>query len=124
MFDTRLTLCKLDFMRCFQPRQLAAAEQAWYAAHPPKRGSWWKGTRPFVHRGFLRTWVANGLNRKIVDRMLRAVERMQDSPGKVKLYVTGACSAQRHVLLLLLFCATPTGVGSDPNHDSGACPST
>jgi hypothetical protein len=31
--------------------------QAWYAAHPPARGYWWSGTRPYVHRGFLKSWV-------------------------------------------------------------------
>ena len=66
--------------------------QAWYATHPPKRGDWWKGTRPFVHQGFLKSWVANGLNQTIVKRMQDAVEAMQDDGGKVKLYVTGATS--------------------------------
>ena len=42
-----------------------------------------------MHQGFLKSWVANGLNQTIVKRMQGAVEGMQDDGGKVKLYVTG-----------------------------------
>jgi len=45
-----------------------------------------------VHQGFLKSWTANGLNATIVGRMRQAVEAMQDSGGKVKLYITGAAS--------------------------------
>ena len=64
--------------------------QAWYAVHPPKRGSRCKGTRPYVHRGFLRTWRANGLDGDLVGRLTRTIEQMQGKSGRVKLYVTGA----------------------------------
>ena len=66
--------------------------QAWYAAHPPKRGKWWAGTRPFVHQGFLKSWVANGLNARIVERCIMAVKTMQAQAqgSAVKLYITGA----------------------------------
>lgn len=57
--------------------------------HPPKRGSWWQGTRPYVHRGFLRTWTANGLNQELVGRLERAIDKMKGKSGRVKLYVTG-----------------------------------
>ena len=67
--------------------------QAWYATHPPSRGDWWRGTRPFVHQGFLKSWTANGLNATIVGRMRQAVEAMQDSGGKVKLYITGEAAS-------------------------------
>ncbi len=75
--------------------------QAWYAAHPPKRGNWWTGTRPFVHQGFLKSWFANGLNARIVERCIMAVKTMQaQAQGTtVKLYITGAsrpvCNGQR-----------------------------
>ena len=48
--------------------------------------------------------MANGLNRNIVDRMQRAVERMQDSPGKVKLYVTGGQLSNARLKLLCNSC--------------------
>ena len=65
--------------------------QAWYAMHPPKRGDWWMGTRPFVHQGFLKSWVANGLNKRIVERCTMAVKKMQDKACGVpiKVYITG-----------------------------------
>ena len=66
--------------------------QAWYATHPPARGEWWMGTRPFVHQGFLKSWVANGLNARIVERCVAAVKMMQAQAHctPVKLYITGA----------------------------------
>ena len=66
--------------------------QAWYATHPPKRGEWWMGTRPYVHQGFLKSWVANGLNKRIVERCVLAVKRMQAQAygAPIKLYITGA----------------------------------
>ena len=66
--------------------------QAWYATHPPKRGDWWMGTRPFVHQGFLKSWVANGLNKRIVERCVMAVKTMQAQAHgtPVNLYITGA----------------------------------
>ena len=50
----------------------------------------WRGTRPFVHQGFLKSWTSNGLNTTIVARMKAAVDTMQEGGRKVKLYVTGA----------------------------------
>ena len=38
--------------------------QAWRVAHPPARGHWWLASRPLVHHGFYRSWVASGLNRR------------------------------------------------------------
>ena len=76
--------------------------QAWYATHPPKRGHWWRGTRPFVHQGFLKSWVANGLNQRIVERIVLAVKKMQAKGAKVKLYITGACPGKRPPLWISL----------------------
>jgi len=72
-------------------RTLSHALQAWYATHPPKRGDWWMGTRPFVHQGFLKSWTANGLNTNIVERCVVAVQKMlKESYGApIKAYITG-----------------------------------
>lgn len=43
--------------------------QAWQVPHPPARGSHFCGGRPAVHQGFLKSWVANGLNQRIVARV-------------------------------------------------------
>ena len=69
--------------------------QAWYATHPPKRGKWWMGTRPFVHQGFLKSWTANGLNARLVERCVLAVKKMQTEAygAPIKVYITGACLA-------------------------------
>ena len=74
---------------CLHP---ANTLQAWYATHPPKRGEWWMGTRPFVHQGFLKSWTANGLNANIVERCVVAVRKMlKESYGApIKAYITGA----------------------------------
>lgn len=39
--------------------------QFWLSSHPPSRGrgSRYLGTHPAVHAGFLRSWLANGLNK-------------------------------------------------------------
>lgn len=39
--------------------------QFWLVSHPPSRGRGTRyiGTHPAVHAGFLRSWLANGLNR-------------------------------------------------------------
>lgn len=41
------------------------------AEHPPVRGrgTWFAGSRPHVHAGFLRSWQANGLNQKLLQRI-------------------------------------------------------
>ena len=43
---------------------MAGLLQAWRVVHPPRRGRWWLASRPLVHRGFYKTWAANGLNRQ------------------------------------------------------------
>ena len=35
--------------------------------HPPKRGRFYK--RPKVHAGFLKAWRANGLDRRVMNRI-------------------------------------------------------
>lgn len=37
--------------------------QTWMHEHPPRRGrgTFFYGSRPCVHNGFLRSWLANGL---------------------------------------------------------------
>ena len=64
--------------------------QAWYAPHPPKRGTAFTPTRPYVHQGFLKTWHANGLNVKVVSRVNEIVQALRDEGRAVHLYVTGA----------------------------------
>ena len=79
--------------------------QVWRVAHPPVRGHHWKFTRPLVHVGFLKSWLAGGLNDKVVGRIMQLVNaRPAGSHAKpLKIYVTG----------------TPT-----PAQQRGPCPAT
>lgn len=47
--------------------------QAWQVPHPPPRGNHFCGGRPAVHQGFLKSWTANGLGQRIVERVLDIV---------------------------------------------------
>jgi len=68
--------------------------QAWYAPHPPRRGTAFTPTRPYVHQGFLKTWHANGLNLKVVSRVKEIVEALRDEGRAVHLYITGTYSLE------------------------------
>ncbi|KAL0050321.1 hypothetical protein WJX82_008957 [Trebouxia sp. C0006] len=66
--------------------------QAWRIAHPPMRGTNWLGTRPLVHVGFLKSWLAGGLKHKVVSHILEAVRQCKQESGSdqpVKIFVTG-----------------------------------
>ena len=46
-------------------------------------------TRPLVHMGFLKSWVAGGLGVKVVQRVKELVENGCKAGVPVKIYVTG-----------------------------------
>lgn len=78
-----LAMCVNMLMRCLQ---------AWRIAHPPMRGTNWLGTRPLVHVGFLKSWLAGGLKYKVVSHILEAVQQCKqesESDQPVKIFVTG-----------------------------------
>ncbi len=47
-----------------------------------------------MHQGFLKSWLANGLNKRIVERLVAAVKKMQAQGSAVKLYITGEAAQQ------------------------------
>ena len=51
--------------------------QAWRVVHPPRRGSY--GWRPLVHSGFNNSWTKNGLNCRVIDRVLQIIAESQAS---------------------------------------------
>ncbi len=59
-------------------------EQAWQSAHPPARGSYFLRTRPAVHNGFLKSYLANGLKAEILERLLEIVACQTGPTTKVK----------------------------------------
>lgn len=66
--------------------------QAWRIAHPPVRGQACLGTRPLVHVGFLKSWLAGGLKLKVVNKVLEAVQQCRQqskSDRPVTVLVTG-----------------------------------
>ncbi|KAA6424283.1 MAG: hypothetical protein FRX49_05495 [Trebouxia sp. A1-2] len=66
--------------------------QAWRIAHPPIRGQTWLGTRPLVHVGFLKSWLAGGFKAKVVNRVLEAVQQCRQtckSHAPTTVFVTG-----------------------------------
>ncbi|BDA50387.1 probable lipase at C-terminar half [Coccomyxa sp. Obi] len=61
--------------------------QAWQATHPSARGRSFLGRRPAVHNGFLKSYLANGFNERIVSKVLDVV-RSNDWPS-TQVYLTG-----------------------------------
>ena len=59
--------------------------QAWRVVHPPRRGRY--GWRPLVHSGFNKAWTKNGLNRRIIDRVLQIIAESQASIKSEKPFV-------------------------------------
>ncbi len=61
-------------------------------AHPPERGNYLLGTKPLVHVGFLKTWLAGALNVKVVSHAVKMVQQCKEhsqSAQPVTVYVTG-----------------------------------
>ncbi|KAK9821824.1 hypothetical protein WJX74_001662 [Apatococcus lobatus] len=65
--------------------------QVWRSDHPPVRGSRMMWQRPVVHSGFLRCWLEDGLNQRVVQRVLALAAAWEaDHPGHhVPVLVTG-----------------------------------
>jgi hypothetical protein len=92
-----LLLCRLRWRRSQEEaaeharaRLASALEQAWRTPHPPKRGNPLLGTQPCVHQGFLKSWTANGLNRKVLERVEAVISSLGDGrAGGVRVFVTG-----------------------------------
>ena len=65
--------------------------QAWRAPHPPARGNLWLGTKPLVHVGFLKSWVAGGLDQRVVGRVSELAQAASAAGTTLRIYVTGGC---------------------------------
>ena len=65
--------------------------QAWRVAHPPVRGHHWMFSRPLVHVGFLKSWLAGGFNEKVVGRIMELVHATPADPNAkpLRIYITG-----------------------------------
>lgn len=59
------------------------ADQIWRTDHPPARGSLLMHSRPVVHSGFLRCWLADGLQQRVIQRVLEVAAAWQAAqPGR------------------------------------------
>ena len=50
------------------------------------------GTRPLVHVGFLKSWLAGGLDQKVISAVRRAVQQCREKlhpAEKITVFVTG-----------------------------------
>ena len=59
--------------------------------HPPLRGSYWLRSRPMVHGGFLQSWMANGLQARVLALVREIVAQASVSSSDFKVYLTGEC---------------------------------
>ncbi|EIE21257.1 alpha/beta-hydrolase [Coccomyxa subellipsoidea C-169] len=62
--------------------------QAWQIAHPPARGFVFRH-RPRVHLGFWKSWTANGLNKRVCQRIMSILRSPDVDSERVKVYITG-----------------------------------
>ena len=82
------------------------------------------GTRPLVHVGFLKSWLAGGLKDKVLASVLKAVQRCQKrlAPSqKVTVFVTGAADGLPAQLLTVIWhCTFQSAVGQSSLSSSPA----
>jgi len=57
--------------------------------HPPARGHTFCCTRPMVHVGFMKSWLAGGFNFKVLNRIMQVVNSRKAGAEKLKILVTG-----------------------------------
>ncbi len=63
--------------------------QVWRVVHPPKRGIYYLWTCPLVHKGFLESYTAEGLNERLMQK-LRAIMGAGDGGSDLE----GGCHAK------------------------------
>ena len=68
-------------------------------AHPPVRGHALCGTRPLVHVGFIKAWLAGAFNEKVINHVMQLVNRPRSRVHSMKIYVTG--QMRLHALVVL-----------------------
>lgn len=72
-------------------------------AHTPVRGHTLCGTRPLVHVGFMKAWLAGAFNEKVINHVMQLVSRLRSEAHSMKIYVTGHMHLHAHVVLFVLY---------------------
>lgn len=77
--------------------------QAWRIPHPPVRGSSLMCTRPLVHHGFIKSWLAGGFNDKVLNHVMSVVDGWNvhdiQSRSRFQIFVTGEIETAVPILL-------------------------
>ena len=60
------------------------------------------GTRPLVHVGFMKAWLAGAFNEKVINHVMQLVNRPRSEAHGMKIYVTG----QMHPSALVVLSAS------------------
>ncbi|BDA45990.1 probable lipase [Coccomyxa sp. Obi] len=63
--------------------------KAWQTDHIPRRGRWWLGRRPKVHKGFWRSWSAHGVADRVLDFLGSLLADSKLAPANRHVYLTG-----------------------------------
>lgn len=63
--------------------------QAWRAEHLPRRGRWWLGGRPLVHRGFWQSWSAHGVGDRVISYIGGILKNSKLPAADWTVYLTG-----------------------------------
>ncbi len=74
-------------------------------AGPAAAFSWLPGGKPAVHRGFLNSWRANGLNQRVKQRIWDILYSEDVDRSKVKVLCTGQWPLLRRLNLSNTVCA-------------------
>jgi len=62
----------------------------WRTPHPPRRGSYWLGTQPLVHTGFLIYWIDSGMRDRVMQLLRRGFKvKPRGGQGRWRVLVTG-----------------------------------
>ena len=55
----------------------------------PKRGHWWLGQRPLVHKGFWHSWSAHGVGDRVMEFLAQLLADSKLAPADWHVYITG-----------------------------------
>ena len=78
-------------MSHYPSRSKSKEEGSDFLVGPQTAFSWLPGGRPAVHRGFLNSWRANGLNERIKQRIWDILYSGDVDRNNVKVLCTGQC---------------------------------
>lgn len=79
----------LCFRGTYSKANVMADIKLWRTVHPPKRGLFWLGTRPFVHKGFLESWKGEHFDQRVLAKVRGIIEGAEIDKQNVRVLVSG-----------------------------------